>query len=69
MKSIEPLANWSVRLTRSEIAAWDDVVHKFRKKVGHTINKTDIVRALMELAATPDFDEPLARALRERRAS
>lgn len=66
MNDAEPLVNWSVRLTRTEIAAWDDVVYAFRKELGRSINKTDVVRALMGLALTPDFREPLARALSQR---
>lgn len=51
MKSVEPLVNWSIRLTRDEAAAWDHLLYELRRELGvQAINKTDLVRTLMELA-------------------
>jgi hypothetical protein len=65
-----PLVNWSIRLSQREADEWDDLLYALRREFGdRTINKTDIVRALIALTDAPAVRPELVRALSERRAS
>ncbi len=54
MKIIGPLVNWSIRLSQDEAAEWDEMLYVLRRESGvRTLNKTDIVRGLIDLVGDP----------------
>ena len=70
MQPAEPLVNWLIRRSQDVAEEWEDMLRAVRREVGdRTINKTDIVCALMELAGTRDVRAKLTRSLNQRRAS
>jgi hypothetical protein len=70
MNNPVPLVNWSIRLSETEVAAWDNLAYALRKEAGdRALTKSDIFRTLIELTNTPSVRAQLVDALRQRRAS
>jgi hypothetical protein len=52
--------NWSIRLSSTEAARWDDLIYTLRKETDRrTLSKADTVRALLDLT----LDNPTARKM------
>jgi hypothetical protein len=65
MKSTGPLVNWSIRLSQDEAAEWDELLYALRRESGvRTLNKTDIVRGLIDLVDDPQVRAKLLRVLK-----